>query len=345
MKNKKGFTLVELLAVIAILAILVIIALPNVIGMFNDAKKSSFTTECKRLYKIAEQSFMNDSLYDQKEQVYSRCDGCTNKELDLSGRDTLKYYIKFNKAGKVVEFYATDGDYQFEYEGDNLLITDITYVDTIADLDDSKIIKITDTGREVNEGEEGTSYKFTTSLGSFESGSNVKEAYINVIDDGYTYSYKNASYAFSERGEGAITILRVSFSKFKNNSYIKVYNQSNELLLTVDSSNRPEKRFSLNNNYYIGYLNVDYEIGNYDYHDLRIEASSDLQGNSDAYHIMYTNYLRNITIEGPWIKDVASISKIENLRRSIDDYDISSFVFDSNTNTFNILWREVTDEK
>ena len=39
MKNKKGFTLVELLAVIAILAILVIIALPNVMGMFNEAKK------------------------------------------------------------------------------------------------------------------------------------------------------------------------------------------------------------------------------------------------------------------------------------------------------------------
>ena len=33
--NKKGFTLVELLAVIAILAILVIIALPNVLKMFK----------------------------------------------------------------------------------------------------------------------------------------------------------------------------------------------------------------------------------------------------------------------------------------------------------------------
>ena len=35
MKVKKGFTLVELLAVIAILAILVIIALPNVINMYK----------------------------------------------------------------------------------------------------------------------------------------------------------------------------------------------------------------------------------------------------------------------------------------------------------------------
>ena len=38
--KKRGFTLVELLAVIAILAILVLISLPNVVGMFNNAKKS-----------------------------------------------------------------------------------------------------------------------------------------------------------------------------------------------------------------------------------------------------------------------------------------------------------------
>ena len=42
MKNKKGFTLVELLAVIAILAILVILAIPNVIKLYNNAKKTDF---------------------------------------------------------------------------------------------------------------------------------------------------------------------------------------------------------------------------------------------------------------------------------------------------------------
>ena len=51
MKNKEGFTLVELLAVIAILAILVIIALPNIVGMFNGAKKNLFLTEAKTLFK------------------------------------------------------------------------------------------------------------------------------------------------------------------------------------------------------------------------------------------------------------------------------------------------------
>ena len=49
--NKKGFTLVELLAVIAILALIVIIALPNVFSMFNEAKKDTFLTEAKTIYK------------------------------------------------------------------------------------------------------------------------------------------------------------------------------------------------------------------------------------------------------------------------------------------------------
>ena len=40
--KKKGFTLVELLAVIAILAILVIIALPNVLELYRNARKNAF---------------------------------------------------------------------------------------------------------------------------------------------------------------------------------------------------------------------------------------------------------------------------------------------------------------
>ena len=43
--NNKGFTLVELLAVIVILAILVLVALPNVTGVMANARKSAFRTE------------------------------------------------------------------------------------------------------------------------------------------------------------------------------------------------------------------------------------------------------------------------------------------------------------
>ncbi len=138
MKNTKGFTLVELLAVIAILAILVIIALPNVMGMFNQAKENSFTTELKQIYKIAQQTWMNDSMFNTGIKEYGRCDGCPFKELDLSGRNELKYYIKISQSGKIIKFYATDGSYQYKYDGENLNVEDIKKVDSVADLNENQ---------------------------------------------------------------------------------------------------------------------------------------------------------------------------------------------------------------
>ena len=142
--KKRGFTLVELLAVIAILAILVIIALPNVMGMFNTAKKNSFTTEVKELYKIAQQQWISDSMFNTTDQEYGRCSGCSYKELDLTGRQELKYYIKIDKSGNVVKYYATDGTYQFRYDGSGLLVTDITDVDQVTELNDDQVITIDD---------------------------------------------------------------------------------------------------------------------------------------------------------------------------------------------------------
>lgn len=136
--KRNGFTLVELLAVIAILAILVIIALPNILGMFNDAREKSFTTEIKEMYKVAEQQWVSDSLHGTGEKVYSNTSNneCANK-LDLSGRKNIEYYIRIDKSGKVVEYYATDGTYQYAYEGDALILTDINEVSQIATMDSS----------------------------------------------------------------------------------------------------------------------------------------------------------------------------------------------------------------
>lgn len=49
MKNSKGFTLVELLAVIVILAILITIAVPSTIGISNKLKENMF---CKKIDSI-----------------------------------------------------------------------------------------------------------------------------------------------------------------------------------------------------------------------------------------------------------------------------------------------------
>jgi type IV pilus assembly protein PilA len=49
--NKKGFTLVELLAVIVILAIILAIAVPSISNMMGSAKKSAFEDNVKLIIK------------------------------------------------------------------------------------------------------------------------------------------------------------------------------------------------------------------------------------------------------------------------------------------------------
>lgn len=89
--KKKGFTLVELLAVVAILAILVIIVLPNVLDMFKESKKESFATEAKSLYDAA----IKQRMFNNKETIYQ------TGELDISGGNNLGYSMSFTLNGKL----------------------------------------------------------------------------------------------------------------------------------------------------------------------------------------------------------------------------------------------------
>ena len=83
--KKKGFTLVELLAVIAILAILVIIALPNIMSLFNEAKKNSFTNEIKEIYKTAQQQWMMDSMTETYDALWQEYLGIYGQGMNESG--------------------------------------------------------------------------------------------------------------------------------------------------------------------------------------------------------------------------------------------------------------------
>lgn len=60
--NKKGFTLVELLAVIVILAVLALVAMPNVTRLMENARKNSFTTEATQFAKDAQTAYTDIQL-------------------------------------------------------------------------------------------------------------------------------------------------------------------------------------------------------------------------------------------------------------------------------------------
>ena len=101
--KKRGFTLVELLAVIAILAILVIIALPNVLKMFNDSKKNAFIVQARKTANVAQEHtiFSGDKTFDCNSlltgQKYKDCTATVDKNnqvtVDVLGSGTYENFL------------------------------------------------------------------------------------------------------------------------------------------------------------------------------------------------------------------------------------------------------------
>ena len=135
MKNKKGFTLVELLAVIAILAILVIMALPAVLKMFNQARKDSFTNEVNTIIRTSRQQYL---LSGGQTTQWSNASGSTST-LSLTGSSNLKYYVKMNAEGKITKLQVTNGDFQYNKSG-VIDIAESSDVQTVSELAEGEII-------------------------------------------------------------------------------------------------------------------------------------------------------------------------------------------------------------
>ncbi len=108
--NKKGFTLVELLAVIAILAILMLLVTPNILNMFKEGKKSAFVTQAQSIYKAAETKYISESIKNPGSFTFTNAvDGGTT--LDVEGSDAVKYCVKVDANGKVKKFAISDNSY------------------------------------------------------------------------------------------------------------------------------------------------------------------------------------------------------------------------------------------
>ena len=86
MKTKKGFTLVELLAVIVILAILVLLAVPSVLKMMDSAKENAFKIEAENIINGAKLKFANDMLNDSLPQKLELIYVAQAYNEDLNGR-------------------------------------------------------------------------------------------------------------------------------------------------------------------------------------------------------------------------------------------------------------------
>ena len=143
-KYKKGFTLVELLAVIVILAIIMIVAIPSVLTIMTIARVKSFTEYATKIVTAAEKKYMADTMigdisgsscyiYDITKSLDLDNTGDFKGYvlIDASKKEKLNYYISlYNNENKLMNFNYTQN------------YNDISeYVETIeGEIDDNKTI-------------------------------------------------------------------------------------------------------------------------------------------------------------------------------------------------------------
>ena len=85
----KGFTLVELLAVIVILAVISLIAVPMILGVVEEARRSAFQITCNEIYESYEQYEINEEILGDT-NICSTFDFGNNRE-ETEIIDGIKY--------------------------------------------------------------------------------------------------------------------------------------------------------------------------------------------------------------------------------------------------------------
>ena len=122
--NKKGFTLVELLAVIAILAILLIMVTPNVLSMFTNGRKDAFITNVQSVWQTAtEQAVaaqMSVADIDKRPPYCNNCGATTNPatgNLLTSTSNNASYYVAFDANSNVSVIAVSDDNYCYASSG------------------------------------------------------------------------------------------------------------------------------------------------------------------------------------------------------------------------------------
>ena len=94
MKKKKGFTLVELLAVIVILAVILVITVPKIISTITDSRKGTLISSAKLIAASAESAYMSNQTLGMEKPI-------TCKDVSkLNSEDYESCTITFDENGK-----------------------------------------------------------------------------------------------------------------------------------------------------------------------------------------------------------------------------------------------------
>lgn len=123
MKNK-GFTLIEILAVIIILALVAIIAIPSILGTIENTKKKTAEARAGEYIEAVEkEATMNemDGLETLKSGKY-KVSKLAEYDLEFSGKHPESGYVVMSDY-KVSTYSLTIGEYTITFDGTNKTVT------------------------------------------------------------------------------------------------------------------------------------------------------------------------------------------------------------------------------
>lgn len=116
MKNKKGFTLIEILAVIALIGIIMLLIVPSVTTIFKNAKKDLFQDEVLTLYNNTYSTYITRTSEGDYRKRFCKGKDSTINTLNVNEKDNLYYDILVNKDGEVISLKVSDDNFGITLE-------------------------------------------------------------------------------------------------------------------------------------------------------------------------------------------------------------------------------------
>lgn len=109
--NKKGFTLVELLAVIVILAIIALIATPIILGVIDDARKGAAKSSALGFVDAVEKSIALEMVSDTNASIPASIETSNITNVKVKGDAPTAVSLSLDSAGSVTSGTITVSGY------------------------------------------------------------------------------------------------------------------------------------------------------------------------------------------------------------------------------------------
>ena len=111
---KKGFTLVEVLAVIVLIGAVMLLIVPNVTGSFKNSQKNIFYNDVVSLYSNATTTYLyNVTINHSASKVFCKDLDSNTNLINADDDDELYYYVRVNSSGKVEEMTVANDKFKY----------------------------------------------------------------------------------------------------------------------------------------------------------------------------------------------------------------------------------------